>query len=48
MIKHAAEATKIMSNPTKPNMILIYNADALWVSVESVQKTHTQEALETT
>ena len=45
-IKHAVEATKIMSNPTKPYMILIYNEDALWASVEG--KEHTHESFETT
>ena len=44
MIKHAGEATKSMSNPTKPYMILIYNEDALLVSVEGTE--HTNETFE--
>ena len=46
MIKHTAGAIKIMSNPTKPYMIVICNEDALLVSVEC--RKHAHEALETT
>ena len=44
MIKHVTEATKSMINPTKPYMILIYNEDALLVSVEGTE--HTNETFE--